>query len=53
MKQFPCHPDLYRLAGEIHLISCNEGEAKSFFALASQLNPRIGKEDEEAFEIKY
>jgi GT2 family glycosyltransferase len=53
MKQFPCHPDLYRLAGEIHLISGNEGEAKSFFALANQLNPRIGKEDEEAFEIKY
>ncbi len=53
MKQFPCHPDLYRLAGEIHRLGGNEGEAKSFLALANQLNPQIGKEGEEAFEIKY
>lgn len=53
MKKFPCHPELYKLAGDIHRIGGNEGEAKSFHALASQLNPWIHHEDTEAFEIKY
>ncbi len=53
MKKFPCHPDLYRLAGDIHKIGDNEEEAKSFYALADQLDVKNGKKKEGEFEIKY
>jgi GT2 family glycosyltransferase len=53
MKQYPCHPELYKLAGDIHRIAGNEGESKSFYALASQLNPFLKTENREAFELKH
>lgn len=53
MKTFPCHPELYKLTGDIHRMDDNEGEAKSFYALASQLDPGYFSVNEEIFEIKY
>ncbi|MEX1062822.1 MAG: glycosyltransferase [Balneolaceae bacterium] len=53
MNKFPCHPGLYRIAGDIHRMEGNEGEAKSFYALANQLNPADDTGEEEVFEIKY
>ncbi len=55
MEKFPCHPGLYRLAGQIHHMSGNEGEAKSFYALAEQIEPSRSSESdsEEVFQIKY
>jgi GT2 family glycosyltransferase len=53
MKKYPCHPELYKLAGDIHRISGNEGESKSFYALAEQLNPFLKTELKEVFELKH
>lgn len=53
MESFPCHPDLYRLAGEIHRMDGNEGEAKSFFALADQLDPKENISDHNTFVLRY
>jgi len=53
MESYPCHPDLYRLAGEIHRMGGNEGEAKSFFALADQLDPKENIQDKNNFVLKY
>lgn len=52
MDQFPCHPNLYRIAAEIHLLGENMEEAESFHQLANQLEPDYDP-DEEIFEIKY
>lgn len=52
METFPCHPELYRLAGEIHRMAGDATEADSFFKIAGQLRPESDLE-EEAFEIKY
>lgn len=53
MESYPCHPDLYRLAGEIHRMGGNEGEAKSFFALADQLDPQENIKDHNSFVLKF
>ncbi|MEX2601790.1 MAG: glycosyltransferase [Balneolaceae bacterium] len=53
MDAYPCHPELYKLTGDIHHMSGNEGEAKSFYALASQLNPGHVQIDQDAFEIRF
>lgn len=53
LKQFPASPDIYNLAGEIYRQQGEEDEAKSFFALAYQLDPFRFTNDEAAFEIKY
>jgi GT2 family glycosyltransferase len=53
MKQFPCHPELYKLAGDIHRIAGNEGESKSFYALAGQLNPFLKTELSETIELEH
>lgn len=53
MEQFPCHPELFSLAGKIHHHGGNEGEAKSFYALANQLDPFTYPAENEAFEIKF
>lgn len=53
MKQFPCHPELYKLAGDIHRIAGNEGESKSFYALAGQLNPFLKTEFSDTIELEH
>jgi len=52
MNIFSCNPELYKLAGDVHEADGNEGEAKSFYALANQLDPYRFPEEEEAFEIR-
>ncbi|MEX0593648.1 MAG: glycosyltransferase, partial [Balneolaceae bacterium] len=51
MEQYPFHPDLYRLAGELHEIQGNDEERDTFRSLAHQLQPMDGESD--IFEIKY
>ncbi|MEX2368586.1 MAG: glycosyltransferase [Balneolaceae bacterium] len=53
MKKYPCHPELYKLTGDVHRMDGNEGEAKSFYALANQLDPGYFSVNEEVFEIKF
>ena len=45
-------PELFYLAGEMYQKSDEEGEAKSFFAMASQLDPYRFQEDT-SFELKF
>ncbi len=52
MEQFPCHAELFRIAGDIHEASGNQEEARSFHALADQLGPDR-RSQIDAFEIKY
>lgn len=51
MENYPFHPDLYRLAGELHDIQGNVEERDTFRTLAHQLQPMDGESD--IFEIKY
>ncbi|MGM0505659.1 MAG: glycosyltransferase family 2 protein [Bacteroidota bacterium] len=51
MESYPFHPDLYRLAGELHDIQGNDDERDTFRSLAHQLQPMDGETD--IFEIKY
>jgi len=51
MNIYSCNPELYKLAGDIHRADGNEGEAKSFYALANQLDPFRFPAEEEAFEL--
>ncbi len=52
LEQYPSSPELYHLAGEIYQKNGDEGEAKSFFAMASQLDPFRFRADDAAFELK-
>jgi len=53
MEQYPCNPELFSIAGKIHHHDGNEGEAKSFYALANQLDPLTYPAGDEAFELKF
>ena len=48
---YPSCPDLYQLAGEIYEKTGEIGEAKSFFAMAGQLDPYRFQAGEEAFDL--
>ncbi|MFU8813005.1 MAG: glycosyltransferase [Balneolaceae bacterium] len=52
MADYPACPDLLHLAGELYRLQGDEDEAKSFLAMAGQLNPGRFQPDEEAFELK-
>ena len=52
MNIYSCNPELYKLAGDIHMADGNDGEAKSFYALANQLDPYRFPAEEEAFELR-
>lgn len=53
MEDYPCSPDLLYLAGQLYRHSGDEDEAKSFFAMASQVDPGQFSNEETAFEIKF
>lgn len=48
---YPSCPDLYQLAGEIYEKTGETGEAKSFFAMAGQLDPYRFHAGDEAFDL--
>jgi len=52
LEMYPTNPDLFHLAGELYKNSDEQGEAKSFYAMASQLDPFRFKSESSAFEIK-
>jgi glycosyltransferase involved in cell wall biosynthesis len=52
LEKYPSSPELYFIAGEIYKKNGEEGEAKSFFAMAGQLDPFRFQADESAFQIK-
>ncbi len=53
MENYPCSPDLLFLAGQLYRHSGDEDEAKSFFAMSSQIDPVRFSNEETAFEIKF
>jgi glycosyltransferase involved in cell wall biosynthesis len=52
LERYPSSPELYYLAGEMYKKTGEDGEAKSFFAMASQLDPFRFRPDEAAFQLK-
>lgn len=52
LEMYPTNPDLFYLAGEIYKNSDEQGEAKSFFAMANQLDPFRFQSENSAFELK-
>lgn len=51
MERHPSSPELFYLAAEVYKESNEEGEAKSFYAMANQLDPFRFRADEAAFDI--
>ena len=51
LDRYPASPDLMQLAGDIYRLSGDQDEAKSFYALASQIDPFRFSMDESAFQI--
>lgn len=52
LGEYPSCPELFYLAGDMYQKSDEEGEAKSFFAMAAQLDPYRFQEDS-SFELKF
>ena len=53
IKSYPSSPDLLNLTGLLYRQNGDEDEAKSFLAMANQLDPKRFSAEEAAFEIKY
>lgn len=53
LGEYPSSPELFYLAGEMYEKSDEKGEAKSFFAMASQLDPYQFKTEDSSFELKF
>lgn len=53
LGEYPSSPELFYLAGEMYEKSDEQGEAKSFFAMASQLDPYRFKTENSSFELKF
>ena len=51
LERHPSSPELFYLAAEVYKESNDEGEAKSFYAMANQLDPFRFRVDEAAFDI--
>lgn len=51
LDEFPSNPELFHLAGDMYEKSGETGEAKSFFAMANQLDPYRFPSKSEAFDI--
>lgn len=51
LEKHPSSPELFYLAAEVYKESNEEGEAKSFYAMANQLDPFRFRADEAAFDI--
>jgi GT2 family glycosyltransferase/Tfp pilus assembly protein PilF len=52
LDEAPSNPYLYKLAGDIYSFSGEEEEAKSFYALAHQINPFEYSENTTEFHLK-
>ena len=50
LGEYPSSPELFYLAGDMY---DDQGEAKSFFAMASQLDPYRFKTEGSSFELKF
>lgn len=53
LNEFPASPDLFHLAGDLYRQSGDEVEAKSFYAMANQMDPFRFHTDHAAFEINH
>lgn len=53
LGEYPSSPELFYLAGDMYEKSDEQGEAKSFFAMASQLDPFRFKTEGSSFELKF
>lgn len=53
LGEFPSSPELFYLAGEMYEKNDEQGEAKSFFAMASQLDPYRFQNQDSSFELKF
>ncbi|MEX1010858.1 MAG: glycosyltransferase [Balneolaceae bacterium] len=53
ISKFPCHPELYKLAGDVHKMTGDEEEARSFHTLAARLDPGLVTGEEEAFDLRH
>lgn len=53
LEKYPASPDLFYQAGQLYRHMGEEDEAKTFFAMANQMNPRKFQTEETAFEIKF
>lgn len=51
LDSYPANPDLLHLAGDVYRQSGDESEAKSFYTLASQIDPFRFSNEEVEFEI--
>ncbi len=51
LEKHPASPELFYLAAEVYKENNDEGEAKSFYAMANQLDPFRYRADEAAFDI--
>lgn len=51
LEKHPSSPELFYLAAELYKESNDEGEAKSFYAMANQLDPFRFRANEAAFDI--
>jgi glycosyltransferase involved in cell wall biosynthesis len=53
LGEYPSSPELFYLAGDMYEKSDEQGEAKSFFAMASQLDPYRFQNQDSSFELKF
>lgn len=53
MEKYPASPDLFQVAGDLYKQTGNTDEAKSFYALASQIDPFRFAPEHEAFELRH
>ncbi|MDZ7718394.1 MAG: glycosyltransferase [Balneolaceae bacterium] len=53
LGEYPSSPELFYLAGDMYEKNDDQGEAKSFFAMASQLDPYRFKNQDSSFELKF
>lgn len=53
LGEFPSCPELFYLAGDMYQKSNEQGEAKSFFAMAAQLDPFRFQMEDSSFELKF
>lgn len=53
LGEYPSSPELFYLAGDMYEKNDEQGEAKSFFAMATQLDPYRFKAENSSFELKF
>lgn len=51
LEKYPSSPELFYLAAEVYKSSNDEGEAKSFYAMANQLDPYRFRNEDVAFDL--